>query len=76
MGDYGHQMMGFGYGGILMWILWIVIITVIVYALTRIFKSGNLWKGSSEKPLDILKKRYARGEISKEEYEYMKKELQ
>ncbi len=28
-----------------------------------------------ETPLEILKKRYARGEISKEEYEQMKRDL-
>jgi putative membrane protein len=39
------------------------------------------WCGSgehkdSETPLDILKKRYAKGEISKEEFEAIKKDLE
>jgi len=66
-----------GYGMWITWVFWIIIIGLIVYLLVRLTaqKGGGGTQGSSETPLDILKKRYARGEISKEEFESMKKDL-
>lgn len=38
---------------------------------------GNLGSfGSRQSPLDVLKERYARGEISRAEYEVMRQDLQ
>jgi len=53
------------------WVFWVIILLIISYRL--ISDSNN--KKRSDDPLEILKRRYARGEISKEEYEQMKKEL-
>ncbi len=39
--------------------------------------SGNLGSfGNRQTPLDVLKERYARGEIGREEYEVMRQDLQ
>jgi putative membrane protein len=58
-------------------IVWIIIIGLIVWgiiALTR--RSGSTTDtGSKQTPLDIAKERYARGEITKEEFERIKKDL-
>jgi putative membrane protein len=64
----------FGMG--LGWIVWLIIIVVIVWVVFQ-FKSGNPghFNMSNETPLDILKNRYANGEISKEEFDRMKKDL-
>ena len=72
MGDgwfWGH--MGFG------WLFWIIIIVLFVWVITQIVSRnrGSESHLQKETPLEILKKRYARGEISHEEYERMKKDL-
>ena len=75
-GYWAPGMMHFGFGGIFMWILLLVIIGLVVYLVVRNQKkvsSGEHHEGVT--PLDIVKKRYARGEISKEEYEQLKKDL-
>ena len=71
MDDWGH--MTWGYGGVFMWLILLVLIGFVVYFVAR---SGK-WpgRGGEETPLEILKKRYARGEITKDEYDRMKKEL-
>ncbi len=70
-----------GFGGI----FGILLIAVIVWAVIQFTNNNNSRNpfnttgrkiGSGEEnALDILKKRYARGEISKEEYEKMKQDL-
>ncbi|MCL5965909.1 MAG: SHOCT domain-containing protein [Deltaproteobacteria bacterium] len=72
-------MMGGGMGGwmILQMVLWLVVIVgfvaLAVWVVLRFFPGGN---GRNEQSaLDILKKRYARGEITREEYEEKKREI-
>lgn len=75
---YGDHMMGYyGFGGILMWLIILVLVGIVVYFLIAYNKqSGFAGRGPTETPLDILKKRFARGEISKEEFEQLKKDIQ
>lgn len=69
----GHD--GFGFAGGFMWIFWILIIVAIVVMLKGTFASGSN-AASSESPMEILRKRYANGEISDEEFEHRRKELE
>ena len=58
-----------GFGGLFMILFW----GIIIYIVIAFFKKGD---GEGEETAeDILKKRYARGEISKDEFERMKKDL-
>jgi putative membrane protein len=73
MGNWGGW--GMGFGGIFMLLFWALIVLGIVALAKWIFPSSGGWGRSSSRPLDILRERYARGEISREEYEHMRREL-
>lgn len=75
MGGWGH-MMDYGYGGIFMWIIFLIVIGVAVYLIVQATKSKGLESPFRETPMEIAKKRYAKGEITKEEFEKIKKDLE
>ena len=66
----------FGFiGGVISFVFWIFII-VLIFKLVRRRHHGDwrgMWRGGSA--LETLRERYAKGEISKEEYEERKKVL-
>jgi putative membrane protein len=77
MGGWGHMMGYGGYGGIFMWILIIIIVAVILYFVINRGKTTGILRGSEkESPSEILKKRYAKGEITKEEFDKLKKDIE
>lgn len=59
-----------------MWILVLVFVGVILYFLLQGSKSKSPGVPENETPLDILKRRYANGEIDKEEFDLKKKDLE
>ena len=75
MGSWGH-MMGYGYGGGFMWLIVLVLVGVVIYFLLQSSKSKDSAVSTTETPLDILKKRYAKGEIDKEEFDRKKEDLE
>ena len=76
MGNGGH-MMGYGYGGGFMWLIILVLVGIGVYFLLQVSKNQKAADASNvETPLDILKKRYASGEIDTEEFDRKKKDLE
>ena len=75
----GNSMMGYGWGGfgfgwIFMVLFWGLIILGVVALFRYLGVSGNTTK-NDKNPLDILKERYAKGEVDKKEFEEMKKDL-
>ncbi len=69
-GSYGW---GMGLGWPLMILFWILAIVGIVYFVRLLVGQGR--SPDNEAPIDILKKRFAKGEISKEEFDRMRDEL-
>jgi putative membrane protein len=59
------------------WIIGVLFWVLIFYGIFSIIKSFSSKNGGYEKnALEILKERYARGEIKKQEFEKMKKDLE
>ncbi|MCK4864604.1 MAG: SHOCT domain-containing protein [Gammaproteobacteria bacterium] len=67
---------GHFFGGGFMWIFWILIIAGIFFLFQYAIKGGSGSSLDKETPMEILKKRYARGEIDEEEFERRRKELE
>jgi putative membrane protein len=75
----GYQMMSGGQGfmgGGFMWIFWIAIIVGIIFLVRWVVQQSRPGEGKlEESSLELLKKRYARGEIDRNEFERKKKDL-
>ncbi|MEK7487727.1 MAG: SHOCT domain-containing protein [Patescibacteria group bacterium] len=76
-GYEGSSMMGWGFGGGLFMLIWWAIIIAGIVLLVRWVagQTKGAHGGHDKTPLDILKERYAKGEINKEEFEAKKKDL-
>jgi putative membrane protein len=77
----GIDGMGWGWIGLgvlhmgLFWILVILGIVVLVKWLASGPSAPSLPPGSERRALDILKARYAKGELTREQFEQMKREI-
>ncbi len=86
---YGPGLFRMLCGGLFFLLFWVVVIGLIVWAITAWSRSsarrnaaGNelpaappAAPASADRALDILRERYARGEITKEQYDAMRNDL-
>ena len=81
-GYFGGWNPGFGFFGIpfLGILFWIILLLVAIYLVVLLVKkvrnSEITYPVKENDPVTIVKKRYARGEITKEEYERLLKDLE
>ena len=69
---YGYT--GMGWGMIFGWILGVFALIVVVWLIVKAVNYSSHSQNDDDKSaLDVLKKRFAEGDISREEYEEMKK---
>ncbi len=82
---YGHPMMGYGwfFGPLFMILLILLVVAAVVLVLRWLgiggpaaFGGGTTGTAARPDPLEILKERLARGEITPEEYEERKRVLE
>ena len=73
MMDGMGMMMGWGFVGLLLTLLLIVLFVVAV--VVALWWMWGHYDSGRDNALDVLKKRYAGGEISKEEFERIKEDL-
>jgi putative membrane protein len=83
MHGFGFGWGGMIFGGLLTLLFWGVIIALVFFVVRALSRSGSGQASSSasspgqapDRALEILRERYARGEISKDEFNSMRQDL-
>jgi putative membrane protein len=71
---YMHEGIGWMvFGGLWMLLFWGGLIALIVWGVTRL--TGQARRVQKHNPMDVARERYARGEISKEDFDQLRKDL-
>lgn len=67
--------MGWGWGWIMMGLFWALVVLGIVALVRWLAAQGGSHSRSAESALEILRRRYAGGEISQEDFRRMKEDI-
>jgi putative membrane protein len=63
------------FGGFLVILFWGAFIALIVWAVIKLSRGEDTTPSSKIIPLDVAKERYAKGEITKAEFDQIKKDI-
>ena len=67
---------GFSFGGVFMILFWAAIIALVVWGIKKLTERDTAHiNATTTKPMDIAKERYAKGEITKGDFEQLKNDL-
>ena len=72
---YMHNYGGAWWMMIVMFLFWAGVIGLAVWGITRLVKHDREHVAAGATPLEIARQRYAKGEINKEQFEQIKKDL-
>ncbi len=84
MGGFGFGYGGMLFGGLLMLLITVLVIGAVIWLVVTLARGGQAGfagqpnigtPASGPTPLDILKMRYAKGELTKEQFEELKRDL-
>ena len=77
MGRFGEHGWRMGVGMGWWWIIGLIFLVIVVWMVVKVINQANNTNTrlDNKSALDILKERYARGEINKQEFEERKKNL-
>lgn len=73
MGGYGW---GMGFGWIFMLLFWVILIVAAVVAIKAVAGRSEPGGKGGDRALEILRERFARGDIGREEYEEKRRTLE
>lgn len=75
MSDRWDMMDGWGSGGIWMLLAMVLVAVIVVVGIWLIFRSTRVAPPTGPTPIEILSQRFARGEITQDEFEAAKRTL-
>ena len=75
MDGYGWNWLGMSFNSGTMLLFWGDLIALGFLVLWSLAHSSRTGRGTSDRALDLLRERYARGEITKDDYDRMRHDL-